>query len=261
MDDTGIKIPDPLWSGVLLCGKVEGTARRKKTGRKAEERSTMKPFGNDWDQRLGPFLEEDWYVELRKKVAHAYNTGVVYPAPDDVYRALRLTPYESVKVVILGQDPYPGMGQAHGLSFSVRPGVALPKSLQNIFRELVEDVGCEPPRSGDLTPWAEKGVLLLNTVLTVAGGSPASHRGWGWERVTDEIIRQLNDRPQGIVFILWGRDAQQKAALITNPVHRIIRSPHPSPLAAYRGFFGSKPFSTANRYLIEMGENPIDWSL
>jgi uracil-DNA glycosylase len=178
-----------------------------------------------------------------------------------IFEALEKTPYEKVKVVILGQDPYHGMNQAHGLSFSVQPGVKIPPSLKNIYKELADDLGIPPVTHGYLTSWAEQGVLLLNTVLTVREGQAYSHRGKGWEQLTDAIIQKLNEREQPIVFILWGKPAQQKMTMIDTQKHIIIRSVHPSPLSAHRGFFGSKPFSKTNDALIALGETPINWQL
>ena len=195
------------------------------------------------------------YVAQRRQIT------TVFPAPENVFNALRQTEFDDVKVVILGQDPYHGVGQAHGLSFSVQSGVSFPPSLQNIFQELVDDVGCTWPTSGDLTKWAQQGVLLLNTVLTVEQGQANSHKGMGWEVFTNRIIQVLNERSKPIVFILWGRPAQMKQQLITNPHHVVLTAPHPSPLSAYRGFFGSKPFSQVNAYLRQWGEQTIDWAL
>lgn len=214
---------------------------------------------NDWAEVLDEEFEKPYYKELREFLKHAYASERVYPPMEDIYNALRVTPYASTKVVILGQDPYHGPGQAHGLSFSVRPGVQPPPSLLNIFKEMESDIGCVRPNHGCLLGWAEQGVLLLNTTLTVAQGRPKSHAGHGWETLTDAIIAKLSARQTPMVFILWGAHAQSKVALIDTHRHHIIKSPHPSPLSASRGFFGSCPFSRANAYLIQDGLDPIDW--
>lgn len=214
---------------------------------------------NDWAEVLDEEFEKPYYKELREFLKHAYASERVYPPMEDIYNALRVTPYASTKVVILGQDPYHGPGQAHGLSFSVRPGVQPPPSLLNIFKEMESDIGCARPNHGCLLGWAEQGVLLLNTTLTVAQGRPKSHAGHGWATLTDAIIAKLSARQTPIVFILWGAHAQSKVALIDTHRHHIIKSPHPSPLSASRGFFGSRPFSRANAYLIQDGLDPIDW--
>ena len=214
---------------------------------------------NDWAEVLDEEFEKPYYKELREFLKHAYASERVYPPMEDIYNALRVTPYASTKVVILGQDPYHGPGQAHGLSFSVRPGVQPPPSLLNIFKEMESDIGCARPNHGCLLGWAEQGVLLLNTTLTVAQGRPNSHAGHGWETLTDAIIAKLSARQTPMVFILWGAHAQSKVALIDTHRHHIIKSPHPSPLSASRGFFGSRPFSRANAYLIQDGLDPIDW--
>ena len=214
---------------------------------------------NDWAEVLDEEFEKPYYKELREFLKHAYASERVYPPMEDIYNALRVTPYASTKVVILGQDPYHGPGQAHGLSFSVRPGVQPPPSLLNIFKEMESDIGCARPNHGCLLGWAEQGVLLLNTTLTVAQGRPKSHVGHGWETLTDAIIAKLSARQTPMVFILWGAHAQSKVALIDTHRHHIIKSPHPSPLSASRGFFGSRPFSRANAYLIQDGLDPIDW--
>ncbi|WP_144531957.1 uracil-DNA glycosylase [Bacillus pumilus] len=222
----------------------------------------MKPFLNDswWDVMKSEF-EQPYYQELREWMKEEYRTQTVFPKPDDVYRALHLTSYEEVKVVILGQDPYHGPGQAHGLSFSVQPGVKHPPSLRNIFQELKDDLGCPVPNHGSLVSWAEQGVLLLNTVLTVRKGEANSHKGKGWERVTDRVIDVLNERNQPVVFVLWGRHAQNKKERIDQNKHYIIESPHPSPFSARNGFFGSRPFSKVNTYLKQMGTEEINWCI
>ncbi|GAA4862783.1 uracil-DNA glycosylase [Paenibacillus vulneris] len=221
----------------------------------------MTILNNDWQALLASEFEEPYYKELRQFLKNEYNTRTIYPDMYDIFNALHLTPYASVKVVILGQDPYHGPGQAHGLSFSVKPGVPAPPSLQNMFKELQDDLGCTIPNNGYLVRWAEQGVLLLNTVLTVREGSPNSHKGMGWERFTDRVISHLNQREEPIVFILWGSHAQQKMQLITNRHHFILRSVHPSPLSAYRGFFGSKPYSQTNQFLKSIGSPEIDWQI
>lgn len=218
-------------------------------------------FGNDWDALLAEEFEADYMKNLQQFLAQEYRERVIFPPKDDVFNALRYTPYQDVKVVILGQDPYPGKGQAHGLSFSVRDGIALPKSLQNIFKELQEDVGFQIPRSGCLEKWAKQGVLMLNTVLTVREGEPNSHKGKGWEQFTDKVITLLNMREQPVIFVLWGANAKAKLNLITNPRHYVLSSQHPSPLSAYRGFFGCKHFSKINIILQRNQMQPIDWQL
>ncbi|AMM99081.1 uracil-DNA glycosylase [Bacillus pumilus] len=222
----------------------------------------MKPFLNDsWWAVMKSEFEQPYYQELREWMKEEYRTQTVFPKPDDVYRALHLTSYEEVKVVILGQDPYHGLGQAHGLSFSVQPGVKHPPSLRNIFQELKDDLGCPVPNHGSLVSWAEQGVLLLNTVLTVRKGEANSHKGKGWERVTDRVIDVLNERDQPVVFVLWGRHAQNKKERIDQNKHYIIESPHPSPFSARNGFFGSRPFSKVNAYLNQMGIEEINWCI
>ena len=214
-----------------------------------------------WRPLLAGEAEKPYFSALSRRVAEAYETGVVYPPREDLFAAFRHTPPEAVRAVILGQDPYHGPGQAHGLSFSVRPGVPLPKSLQNIYRELSEDLGVSPPESGCLTGWAEQGVCLLNTALTVAAGKAGSHRGFGWERFTDAVIAATNTLPQPIAFLLWGNHAIAKASLIRSGAPRLVlTAPHPSPLSAYRGFFGSRPFSKINTFLTENGQSPIRWT-
>ena len=219
----------------------------------------MVSLGNTWDDLLKDEFEKEYYKKIRAflKNEYANPSYPVYPDMHDIFNALKITDYHAVKAVILGQDPYHGPLQAHGLSFSVKDGVAPPPSLVNIFKELNSDLGLPIPKSGDLTPWAKNGVLLLNTVLTVRGGAAASHRGIGWEKFTDRIIELLNMREEPIVFLLWGGFAKSKAALITNPNHHILTAAHPSPLSAYNGFFGCKHFSKANEFLNE----PINWNL
>lgn len=221
----------------------------------------MSIFKNDWSAILEEELQRPYYLELRQFLFDEYNTRVIYPEKQDIYNALHLTAFADTKVVILGQDPYHGRGQAHGLSFSVKPGVPAPPSLQNMYKELQSDMGCFIPNNGYLVKWAEQGVLMLNTVLTVRADSPNSHKDKGWERFTDTIIQSLSQRQRPVVFLLWGSHAQAKQKLIDTAKHRIIKSPHPSPLSAYRGFFGSKPFSRANQYLLELGSSEIDWQI
>lgn len=216
-------------------------------------------FGNDWDTILKEEFGKPYYLLLRQFLKKEYTEQIIYPPMDDLWTAFKLTPYNDVKVVILGQDPYHGPGQAHGLSFSVKPGVKIPPSLRNMFKELEADIGCRIPGNGTLTGWAAQGVLMMNTVLTVRQGEAHSHRGQGWENFTDEVIRQLSEREQPIIFILWGRPAQEKKKLIDTTRHAIIESVHPSPLSASRGFLGSRPYSAANRILEAWGETPIDW--
>lgn len=216
---------------------------------------------NSWQDVLEDEFQQPYYLELREFLKHEYGTQKVYPDMFHIFEALEKTPYEKVKVVILGQDPYHGPNQAHGLSFSVQPGVRIPPSLNNIYKELFDDLDIVPVNHGYLTSWAEQGVLLLNTVLTVREGQAYSHRGKGWEQLTDKIIQKLNEREDPIVFILWGKPAQQKVSMINTKKHVIICSVHPSPLSAHRGFFGSRPFSKTNQALIEMGKTPINWQL
>ncbi|MFJ8528847.1 uracil-DNA glycosylase [Bacillus sp. NPDC094106] len=216
---------------------------------------------NDWEPLLAPEFEKPYYQKLRQFLKEEYSTHVIYPNKNDIFNALHYTSYENTKVVILGQDPYHGPDQAHGLSFSVQPGVRTPPSLQNMYKELQSDVGCEIPNNGYLVKWAEQGVLLLNAVLTVRQGEANSHKGKGWEHFTDRVIELLNEREKPVIFILWGRHAQAKKKLITNSNHHIIESVHPSPLSARRGFFGSKPFSKVNEFLSSMSEKEIDWQI
>ena len=212
-----------------------------------------------WNEILAEEMQKDYYQELQAFVQKRRAEVRVFPEEKNVFNALELTPFESVKVVILGQDPYHGFGQAHGLSFSVQKGTPLPPSLKNIYKELQEDIGGELPTEGDLSHWAKQGVLLLNTVLTVEEGNANSHKGMGWERLTNRLIESLNGLKHPVIFILWGNPAQDKEKLITNPNHVILKAPHPSPLSAYRGFFGSKPFSKVNEILIQQGQTPIRW--
>ncbi len=221
----------------------------------------MQIFKNDWAQFLDAELQEPYYQQLRQFLIGEYRSRTIFPDMYSIFNALHYTSYESTKVVILGQDPYHERGQAHGLSFSVQPGVEPPPSLVNIFKELQNDLGCFIPDNGCLKPWADQGVLLLNAVLTVREHLANSHQGKGWEHFTDKIIRLLNERERPIAFILWGNYARRKKLLIDNPKHLIIESAHPSPLSATRGFFGSRPFSRVNEFLIANDEAPIDWQI
>ena len=216
---------------------------------------------NSWQEILADEFQKPYYQELRQFLKNEYQTQQIHPDMYHIFEALEKTPYEEVKVVILGQDPYHGPNQAHGLSFSVQPGIKVPPSLKNIYKELEADLGISPVSHGYLTSWAEQGVLLLNSVLTVRESQAYSHKGKGWEKLTDEIIQKLNQREKPIVFILWGKPAQQKISMIDTTKHLIISSVHPSPLSAHRGFFGSKPFSQTNQALLQMGETPINWQL
>lgn len=216
-------------------------------------------IGNDWDQILSVIENSSGFHVFMNKINQLYDKKVVYPEQDNIFKALKLTPYSNVKVVIVGQDPYHGENEANGLSFSVSPGIKLPPSLKNIYKELYDDLKIDRKDNGDLTDWAEHGVLLLNTVLTVEKDKPASHRNFGWELFTDYIIKTLNEKKEPIVFILWGNFAKNKAKLITNQRHLIITSSHPSPFSARYGFFGSKPFSKANNFLISNDITPIKW--
>lgn len=221
----------------------------------------MEIFKNDWGQYLKEEMAQPYYRQLRQFLIGEYSTKQVYPDMYSIFNALHYTSYADTKVLILGQDPYHEPGQAHGLSFSVQPNVPPPPSLVNIFKELETDLGCTVPNNGCLEPWARQGVLLLNTVLTVQAHRANSHRDKGWEIFTDKIISLLNQREKPVAFILWGSPARRKKAMITNPHHFIVESPHPSPLSAYRGFFGSRPFSKVNKFLESVGEEPINWQL
>lgn len=221
----------------------------------------MVAFNNEWDNIIGGEFEKPYYKSLRTFLKTEYSKYHIFPDMYDIFNALRYTDYNDVKAVILGQDPYHGAGQAHGLCFSVKKGVTPPPSLVNIYKELQNDLGITPAFHGELTSWAKNGVLLLNTVLTVREATPNSHKGKGWEIFTDSVISALNCREKPIVFILWGANARSKTALITNPIHKILQAPHPSPLSAYNGFFGCKHFSKTNEFLIENGIEPIDWKI
>lgn len=218
-------------------------------------------IGNDWDTLLSDEYQKDYFKNLEKFVLSEYKTKTIYPKICEVYNAFRYTNFNDIKVVILGQDPYHGENQAEGLCFSVKKGVKQPPSLVNIFKELHDDLGYKIPKSGSLVPWTKEGVLLLNAVLTVEKDKAASHKGRGWERFTDEVIKIVNKKDTPVVFILWGSYARSKKELITNDKHFIIESAHPSPLSAYNGFFGSKPFSKANKFLVEHNIKPINWKI
>jgi len=217
---------------------------------------------NDWQNVLEKEYKKDYYKDLYKFVLEEYQTQIIYPPADDIFNALHLTPLKDVKVLILGQDPYHNEHQAHGLSFSVLPDQKeIPPSLQNIYKELNSDLGCYIPNNGFLEKWAKQGVLMLNTVLTVRGNQANSHRGHGWEKFTDAIIKAVNEKEEPVVFLLWGRPAQMKEKMVTNPKHLVLKAPHPSPLSAYRGFFGCKHFSQTNDFLEKNGIKPIDWQI
>ena len=221
----------------------------------------MAPISNDWLEPLKGGFSKPYYKQLHQKILEEYNSRKIFPAADDIFNAFHLTPLKDVKAVILGQDPYHNDGQAHGLCFSVKPEVDIPPSLVNIYQELQDDLGCYIPDNGYLVKWAKQGVLMLNTVLTVRAHAANSHRGIGWEEFTDAAIRVLNEQDRPIVFILWGRPAQTKKSMLHNSGHLILEAPHPSPLSAYRGFFGSKPFSKTNAFLRENGLDEIDWQI
>ncbi|MFP3355944.1 uracil-DNA glycosylase [Planococcus sp. SIMBA_143] len=222
---------------------------------------TKQIFSNDWQEILEEEFSKSYYKELREFLKDEYAKETIYPVKENIWNAFEHTAYQDVKAVILGQDPYHGPNQAHGLSFSVQPGIAHPPSLRNIFKELEDDIGCEKPVDGTLTKWSDQGVLMLNTVLTVRQGQAHSHQKKGWEQFTDEVIRKLSARKEPVIFILWGKPAQMKKRLIDTERHDIIEAPHPSPLSAHRGFFGSKPFSKVNKLLQSRGEEPIDFCL
>lgn len=221
----------------------------------------MAAINNDWLEPLSEEFRKPYYAELYKKIKAEYAMFQVYPPAGDILNAFHFTPLHEVKVVILGQDPYHEPGQAHGLSFSVKPGIQIPPSLVNIYQELHDDLGCAIPDNGCLTKWARQGVLLLNSVLTVRAHQAFSHAGFGWQNFTDAAIRAVNAQDRPVAFILWGKSAQDKARMLDNPKHLVLKSPHPSPLSAYRGFFGSRPFSKVNRFLEENGVEPIDWQI
>ena len=214
-----------------------------------------------WDDILKEEYEKDYFYDLLKKLQVEYRDKTVFPPKKEVFKAMRLTDYDDIKVVIIGQDPYHGEGEAEGLSFSVKDGIRKPPSLRNIFQELHDDLGYSEPESGSLVKWAQEGVLLLNAILTVEKDKPLSHKKFGWERFTDEVIKKINEKETPVVFILWGNFARSKKELITNPIHYIIESPHPSPFSARYGFFGSKPFSKTNKFLISKKISPVNFKL
>ena len=221
----------------------------------------MVQFGNDWDSLLSDEFEKPYYKKLRAILKKEYTSKKIYPDMNDIFNALKTTPFNSVKAVIIGQDPYHGEGQAHGMCFSVKKGIDVPPSLVNIFTELHNDLGLKIPNSGDLTKWAESGVLLLNNVLTVRAGQPNSHKGIGWEFFTDKVIKRINEKDSPVVYLLWGANAKAKASIVTNPDHLLLKAAHPSPFSASNGFFGCRHFSKANTYLKNKNIEPIDWSL
>ncbi len=221
----------------------------------------MVNIGNEWDSLLKDEFEKEYYQKLRSFLVKEYSTRTIYPDMYDIFNALKYTSYSDVKAVIIGQDPYHGEGQAHGLCFSVKKGVVPPPSLKNMYKELESDIGFKAPRHGELIEWARQGVLLLNAVLTVRAGEANSHKGMGWEKFTDRVIELLNEREVPIVFILWGGNARQKKALITNRRHIVLEAAHPSPLSAYNGFFGCRHFSRTNEHLKALGQSPVDWTL
>ena len=221
----------------------------------------MIDFGNDWTNILKDEFQKPYYLILREYLRAEYTKHTIYPKMENIFNALKYTSFSDTKVVIIGQDPYHAVGQAHGLCFSVQKGIAPPPSLKNIFKELESDVGFEFTGHGELTKWARQGVLMLNNVLTVREATPNSHKGKGWEHFTERVISELNRKETPIVFLLWGANAKTKAQLITNPIHKKLEAPHPSPLSAYSGFFGCSHFSKANEMLIESGQTPIDWQL
>lgn len=220
----------------------------------------MVQIGNDWDELLAGEFNKDYYIRLRQFLISEYRTKIIYPSMYDIFNALKYTPYRKVKAVILGQDPYHGSNQAHGLCFSVKKGVPVPPSLQNIFKELNSDLGMPVPNHGYLKDWADRGVMLLNTVLTVQKGMANSHKGKGWEVFTDRVIELLNNRNEPMVFLLWGANAKAKMSLVSNKNHLILTASHPSPLSAFNGFFGCRHFSKTNKFLEKYGE-PVDWRI
>ena len=221
----------------------------------------MVNIGNDWDEVLKEEFTKEYYLRLRAFLRAEYAAHTVYPDMYDIFNALKWTSYSDTKVVILGQDPYHEVGQAHGLAFSVQPGVKIPPSLLNIYKELQSELGCYIPNNGYLEKWARQGVLLLNSALTVCAGQANSHRNKGWEIFTNTVVEHLNKRPDPVVFLLWGANAKEKQAVITGEQHKILTAPHPSPLSASRGFFGCGHFKTVNRLLQSMGKEPIDWQI
>ena len=221
----------------------------------------MAKINNDWLTVIGEEFEKQYYLNLRQVLIKEYNSKVIYPIAEDIFNAFHFTPLEKVKVLLVGQDPYHNPGQAHGLSFSVAPKETIPPSLMNIYKELQTDLGCYVPNNGYLEKWAKQGVLLLNTVLTVRAHQANSHQGLGWENFTDAVLRAVNNLERPIVVFLWGKPAQAKKQFLNNPRHLILQAPHPSPLSAYRGFFGCKHFSKANEFLVKHGLEPIDWQI
>ena len=221
----------------------------------------MITIGNEWDDYISGEFEKEYYITLREKLSEEYRTRTVYPAKENIFNALKFTPYSKVKVLLLGQDPYHGVGQAHGLAFSVQKGVAKPPSLLNIFQELSTDLGVVPPSHGCLTDWTTQGVMLLNTVLTVREGEANSHKNLGWTTFTDKIIGTLNAREDPVIFLLWGRNAADKLPLITGSQHFVLSAAHPSPLSASRGFFGCRHFSKVNEILTRLGKEPVNWQI
>lgn len=221
----------------------------------------METIGNDWDSILKEEFEKDYYKKIEEFLEEEYKRETIFPEREKIFEAFKLTPFKKVKVVILGQDPYHGRGQSHGLAFSVQKDVKIPPSLRNIYKELKTDLGLEIPNNGYLKSWAEEGVLLLNTALTVREGQANSHRKVGWEIFTDNVIKRINEKKDPVVFILWGNNAKEKEKYITNPIHHVVKSYHPSPLSASRGFFGTRPFSKANKFLKEHGRGQVDWSI
>lgn len=221
----------------------------------------MVNIGNEWDILLKDCFLSDWYKSLRSFLSSEYSEHNVYPNMYDIFNSLVYTSYSDTKIVIIGQDPYHGKGQAHGLCFSVKKGVPIPPSLKNIYKEINADLGIQIPKNGYLISWANQGVLLLNAILTVREGSPLSHKGKGWEMLTDRVISLLNDRKDPVIFLLWGAPARAKKSLISNPWHYVLEAPHPSPLSAYYGFFGCKHFSKSNEILLSLGKSPIEWEI
>lgn len=221
----------------------------------------MVKLGNDWDEILKDEFEKPYYIQLRKFLKEEYSTKTIYPNMNNIFSSLKASSFSDTKVVIIGQDPYHEPNQAHGLCFSVLKPVPPPPSLQNIYKELADDIGFKIPNHGQLTKWANQGILMLNTVLTVRRGQANSHKGMGWETFTDRVISELNKKETPVIFLLWGSPAKQKAQIITNPIHIKLTCPHPSPLSAYRGFFGCKHFSKTNELLIKNGMKPIDWQI
>lgn len=221
----------------------------------------MGAIDNDWLESIKPEFQKPYYKELYDFVKTEYSETIIYPPSDEIFNAFHFTPLSKVKVLLLGQDPYHNVNQAHGLSFSVKPGQDIPPSLQNIYKELNDDLGCYIPNNGYLKKWADQGVLLLNTVLTVRAHEANSHKGRGWEKFTDAVISAVNAQDRPIVYLLWGAPAQKKIPMLTNPKHLILKAPHPSPLSSYRGFFGCKHFSQCNDFLVKNGIEPIDWQI